>query len=340
MIFDKGRGITVILQGLNLGSAVNASGGRNFFGTFDQYWHGRFADWLNSTFQSKTSTLAERMDPARKRGNMPIDSRTLRPKEWKPTCIKAYPRRHLTLNAVGLSGPGFPALLDRGEWQQRTQPFLISVAAESEDPAGITAELDELSETLLAQKHGFRAPFVLVLNVTCPNLGTHSQAKVMVQAYAGLESLEAVRVPILLNLSVLVTPAAAAGIADHGACYGFCLTNTIPFGRLPERIDWEGLFGSVTSPLHAFGGGGLSGPPLLPLVEEWLKDFRANHSETFPIIAGGGVFSVEDALRLLRAGADAISLGTVAMYHPFRVQPIIQAVNQFCLVRDRREQNT
>lgn len=323
----------MILRGVTSGHDVNfvrfvfcSAGIRNFFATYDRYWYTRLglADWQGAIFQSKTSTQAAR------RGNMPIDPRTLRPKEWKPDCVRVYPSpdKLVTMNAVGLSGPGFPDLLSRGQWQPRTWPFVISVAAESKTSSGIATELGELSQGLLKAKPGFHAPFAVTLNVTCAHIG-HDRANMVVEALAGLEALQVLRVPVVLNLNALVAPATAAELIKHPACAALSLTNTIPFGQRPDRIDWVGLFGSMTSPLSHLGGGSLSGPPLLLLVEEWLKDFRANHNETFPIIAGGGVFSVADALRLCRAGASAIFLGTVAMYRPWRVQPIIKAVNAY-----------
>lgn len=316
------------LCSVEFGYVFNASGARNFFGAYDSYWHSRLANWEGATFQSKTATLASRMDPAKKRGNMAIDPHTLRPKEWKPACIKVYPRRQVTLNAVGLAGPGFPDLLGRGQWQQRTRPLLISVAAEAKTPADITAELGELARVFLRALPYFRAPVAVVQNVTCPNLG-HAQANVVAEALAGLEALQALKRPIILNINVLVKPAVAAELAKHPACAGFSLTNTVPFGQLPDRIDWVGLFGGLTSPLQHLGGGGLSGPPLLALVEEWLQDFRTNYNPTFPIMAGGGIFSPPDGLRLARAGADALFIGTMSMYHPLRVQPTIMAANAY-----------
>ena len=199
------------IRGIELGHVCNSSGCRNFFGRRDQYWHSRLANWEGSTFQSKTSTLLARMNPSEGRGNMPIDPETLRPTEWKPACIKVYPFHRVTLNAVGLSGPGFPALIARGEWQRRTRPIFISVGAESRTASDIATEMAEIAKVLLKEMTYFNAPVVLVQNVSCPNIG-HDQSNVVTDARAGLEPLRAVGVSIFLNLNVLLAPAAAATI--------------------------------------------------------------------------------------------------------------------------------
>jgi phosphoribosylformimino-5-aminoimidazole carboxamide ribonucleotide (ProFAR) isomerase len=51
------------------------------------------------------------------------------------------------------------------------------------------------------------------------------------------------------------------------------------------------------------------------------------------INAGGGVFSRADVRKLKRAGADSVSVGTVAMHRPWRLKGIVdEAYKQFSLV--------
>jgi dihydroorotate dehydrogenase len=123
-------------------------------------------------------------------------------------------------------------------------------------------------------------------------------------------------------------PAVAAQIA---ALSDFLTaTNTVAFGKLPDKIDWVKLFGSTQSPLAnvgAPGGGGLSGRPLLPLVLEWIRAVRALGVKT-PIIGGGGILSSQDALDVLAAGASAVFIGCVSMFRPWRVAKIIRTVNE------------
>ena len=67
-----------------------------------------------------------------------------------------------------------------------------------------------------------------------------------------------------------------------------------------------------------------------PLLDDRQRDdlvsFRQLDTAT-PIIGGGGILSCDDADVILRAGANAISLGCVSMLRPWRVQSIIKHVN-------------
>ena len=102
-----------------------------------------------------------------------------------------------------------------------------------------------------------------------------------------------------------------------------CISNTIPWGTMPDRINWKKLFGSATSPLEKFGGGGLSGAPLLPLVFEWVTNARAA-GLTCPLNAGGGILAPNDAEALFDAGADSVFIGSMAILRPWRVRATIR----------------
>ncbi|MDP1709634.1 MAG: hypothetical protein Q8L21_01980 [Candidatus Komeilibacteria bacterium] len=271
------------------------------------------------------------MNPRNGLGNMWLDRVTLQPLHWRPDCVWYDWRRGITLNAVGLSGPGARALLDRGLWQQRTEPFFISFMSVAATPEARLAELGRFVETLSWYKEGFRVRFGLQINISCPNVGL--DPKILVpEARSALDIAAVLGIPLIVKISVEAKPQDVANIAKHPACDALCVGNTIKFGHLPEQIDWVGLFGTADpakSPLAKYGGGGLSGPPLLPVLGEWLYRYRQIDQKT-PISACGGIFSVRDALWLLEyRGANAIELGTVATLRPWRLQRIIRAVNAY-----------
>ena len=117
---------------------------------------------------------------------------------------------------------------------------------------------------------------------------------------------------------------AAHEISTYPNCDALCISNTIPYGQLPDRIPWEKLFGSALkeeSPLAKYGGG-LSGKLLLPLLLEWIRAAR-KRDITKPINAGGGILSLPDAISVfedLGSGNDSISLGSIAFLRPWRVK--------------------
>ena len=126
--------------------------------------------------------------------------------------------------------------------------------------------------------------------------------------------------------SVTQPVAEARAIADHPACDALCVSNTIPWGEMADRIDWAGLFGS-RSPLDRVGGGGLSGAPLLPIVAGWIAEAR-REGITVPINAGGGILRPADAGVLREAGASSVFVGTIAMLRGWRLARTIRHANR------------
>lgn len=337
----------MILNGIDYGCVWNASGARNFFGEPSAYWfHCPLRpfglDWRGSTFVAKTTTLEPR------KGNMPLGGPSgTTPREWRPKCIRVNWRAGAVLNAVGLSGPGLEALLRDGRWQMRLEPFLLSFMAVDALQVKRLEKARIAAEWIARERYRFRAPFALELNLSCPNVGLSRESLV----WEGRETLSVVRrhlpdVPLLPKINALVPVDAAREIATHPACSALVVSNTLPWGSLPDLIDWRGLFGEV-SPLAHLGGGGLSGAPLLPIVQErvakavygttpddLLFDLWALHrrkpSDTFPvpIVSGGGVLSKGDAWSMLVVGASAVELGSVAILRPWRVRGIIRSLNR------------
>jgi dihydroorotate dehydrogenase len=312
----------LILRGIDFNRAWCASGAMNFF--FDGYpfhrWlkpFGLAPDFRGATFVAKTTTLELRA------GNLPLNY--TRPREIRPRCIRVNFRWGAVLNAVGLSGPGLEALLADGRWQYRLDPFLLSFMAVDDDLTTRYARVRQAAERLAAAQHRFLTPFGIEVNLSCPNVGLDPAP--LVRSAASILSIFRSclpDVPLVPKLSVLVPPSVARQIATHAPCDAVCCSNTIPWGALPDRIDWRGLFGAV-SPLARYGGGGLSGAPLTPLVREWLTS-AVGSGFPVPLVAGGGVMTPADAVALLDLGAGAVEIGSVAILRPWRVGRIIQAI--------------
>lgn len=90
-------------------------------------------------------------------------------------------------------------------------------------------------------------------------------------------------------------------ISDSGMD-GVIATNTTI-----SRTGVEGL-------LHGEEKGGLSGAPLAERAVEVVALLRSSLPQAFPLIASGGVVSVEQALKLKAAGADAVQIYTGLVY--------------------------
>ena len=307
------------LKDVEFGHVFNASGARGFTG--EGYWFHPLArpfglDYRGSTLVCKTTTLHPRV------GNMMIDTYG-RPLEIVPGCIVVKPFAGVVLNAVGLSGPGAFALFDR--WRGRRERYVISimsVAQTAGERLGEARNLIGLVEPLM----GLNDRAALQINFSCPNVGL-DVAHLIDEIVAVLEHTARRGIRTMVKLSAVTPPQGVVEMLEaHPGCDALVMSNTIPWGRLPDRIDWAGLFGSTTSPLVRYGGGGLSGKPLLPIVTQWIRQARAA-GFTKPIVGGGGILSVADANAMLDAGASTIELGSVSILRPWRVQDIIRHIN-------------
>ena len=310
------------LRGIDFGCVLDASGTEGFFGEGYPYQKALGINFSGATFVAKTMTMRPRAGNMRMRrdGSLPW---------WplKPDCIVVKLRKGVALNAVGLSNPGAESLLAQGKWQKRKDPFFLSFMAISATKEERMKELEEFVELLLLHKNYYRfSHFGLQINMSCPNVGLHPE-RLVKEAVSVLKAVSILDIPIMLKFNILLPVEAALKISKHSACDALCVSNTIPWGALPSLINWQELFGSDESPLKKYGGGGLSGTPLLPLVERWVKSARFA-GITKPINAGGGILHPDDVGTLFEAGADSVFVGSVSFLRPWRVRAIIKRARQ------------
>lgn len=272
-----------------------ASGARGFFG--EGYWYSGFR-LNNTTLVTKTFTYHP------KTGNMSLDGHT--PKEWWPDCIKINFRKGAVLNAVGLSNPGAEYLFDQGKWQLSTRPTILSFMC------------NDIQHTLrfveLLRKEKFRTPIALQMNFSCPNIDFNVSENI--QDHIDIAS--SLCLPLIPKVSCRLDLDIYKELKGISA---LCISNTIPWGQLPNDIDWHGLFGEI-SPLAKYGGGGISGAPLIPLL--WNRLWRTNFP--FPIIATAGQ-SIECIDLLQSVGVDIFEIGTITMLRPWRVKGMIKRLS-------------
>ena len=311
------------LRGIDFGHVLDASGVRGWFGEGHPFhrWIPFGLSFAGSTFVAKTTTLEPR-DP---NGALARDGLTTR--VLRQPCVRVDWRRGIVLNALGLPGPGVEALLATGRWQRRTEPFFLSHAAVAETADGRLDEVRRFVRILKAALPDFAAPVGLQVNFSCPNVPHGEPAPDPVAGFrAELDEYTALGVPLMIKLSVTQPVAEARSIAEHPACDALCVSNTIPWGEMADRIDWQALFGD-RSPLERFGGGGLSGAPLLPLVTEWIAEARREGIKV-PINGGGGILRSADVEVLRRAGASSVFVGTIAMLRGWRLSRTIRHANR------------
>lgn len=322
------------LRGIDFGPVWAGSGSMGFF-SGDEYWFHRhyrkvFGERFcpeRLTFVAKTATLSLRRGKKfGEEGNMELADDGVSPKQRRPDCISATPLGFMggyMLNAVGLSNMGIRWLLIQKEWQKRKDPFFLSFMPVLHDE-GMVQETRAFARILKQELLCFRAPVGLQINLSCPNAGADF-GKVAGNALAVLDILSELNIPIVPKLSISTPIEAVYEISRHPACDALVCFNTIPYEK-HEYVAWQKLF-PFGSPLVKYGGGGLSGAPLLPLVCERIRALRGQ-GITKPINASGGILHPRDVVSAKKAGADGISIATALVFRPWNVRAIYECAHK------------
>jgi len=201
------------------------------------------------------------------------------------------------INAVGLPNPGHRAMLEELlEAYPLGKPLIVSVFGSS------IAEMREMVSELQYACDAFE------INFSCPHprpgerigkvLGSDPVA---VEAFVDAAK-RACRKPVIAKLSWSIEnlEQIAKACWDAGAD-AISTTNTIgPTHSGMSRIRWP-----VLSNVH----GGLSGPAIRQKGIESVRRIRKAAPE-IPVIGMGGISSGRDIVEYLRAGADAVAMGT------------------------------
>lgn len=159
-------------------------------------------------------------------------------------------------------------------------------------------------------------PYVdyFVVNVSCPNVGSH--AKLQDKGYLlellgrlkELNAAEAIQKPIVLKIAPDLNDQQLDEIIEVVAetnIDGVIASNT--------SINREGLK-ATEAELTAIGNGGLSGKPITERSTRVIKYLSDNSNKAFPIIGVGGIHSAQDALDKINAGATLVQVYTGFIY--------------------------
>jgi dihydroorotate dehydrogenase (NAD+) catalytic subunit len=219
------------------------------------------------------------------------------------------------LNSIGLQNPGVDAVLERyaSKWAGWQVPVMVNVAGESiEDYVGVAAKLD-----------GQPGIAGIELNISCPNVGKGGLQFALDPEGAG-QVTEAVRRATGLPLMVKLSPAAAdvraiAKAIENAGADSISAVNTLS-GMALDRRRRRPLLGNTY--------GGLSGPALKPVGLRVV--YEVAQVVHIPIVAIGGVGSLDDVLDYLLAGASAVQVGTALFADPLLPLRLVDELEEWC----------
>ena len=206
----------------------------------------------------------------------------------KPRIVR-YTGRSSMANAMGLPNPGAEAAAATLARVRRTGPRVASIA--DQDPADVI------------ETHALLEPHVdaIELNASCPNVSWGRDRDNEAHLATLLRELGTRRsTPLFVKLPPFRSDVergvvlALAEIAAEGGADALTISNTLP----------------VRDRRLSVGAGGLSGRALLAGTVANLREVRRATGGAMPLNASGGIFTAEDALRCVEAGATTVQVYT------------------------------
>jgi len=219
------------------------------------------------------------------------------------------------INRIGLENVGIHAFLEEKlpVLKKCNIDFILNIA-------GSTVE-DYIKLAQIAQENDIKA---LELNVSCPNVKCGCiEFGVNKQALYELVSIVRKNYEncLIVKLSPNVTSAEDIATAAQGAgADAVSAINTVRgMGVKLEFVN--GQFRKTTV------AGGLSGKAIKPVALSFVD--RISKVIDIPIIAMGGIYTLQDIFEFFSAGAKAVQLGTANFTHPDIAEKLVNDLEKF-----------
>lgn len=217
------------------------------------------------------------------------------------------------MNAVGLQNPGIELFCERDIpfLKQYDTKIIVNVCGKS------TEDYCEVVERLADEDVD-----MLEINISCPNVKEGGIAFGQ-NAKAAEEITKAVKKyakqPVIMKLSPNVTDIAEmAKAVEAGGADAISLINTLT-GMKIDINRRKFVLANKT--------GGVSGPAIHPIAVRMV--YQAFHAVKVPIIGMGGIANAEDAIEMILAGANAVSVGTANFHNPSVTMEIVDGIQDY-----------
>jgi dihydroorotate dehydrogenase (NAD+) catalytic subunit len=218
------------------------------------------------------------------------------------------------LNAIGLPGPGAQGFIKKylPFYENYNLPLIVNIWGKTVEDYARVAEIFNDQPRISA----------LEVNVSCPNVkeggalyGTDcSLFKTVVDAVRA-KTQKPLIIKLAPNVADIRVFARAAEVCGADAV---SIMNSYP----AMAINIE-----TRKPELANRTGGLSGPAIKPIAVKLV--WEAAKAIQIPIIGMGGIYSPEDALEFIIAGASAVAVGTASFTDPSTAVRVIDGIEQW-----------
>jgi len=226
------------------------------------------------------------------------------------------------INRMGFNNAGLEAAIDQLKTNKKQLIIGGNIGKNTQTPAeGYTADYLECFKSL--------HPYVdyFVLNVSCPNVGSHAKLndkdylEELIKAVQTLNTTFEKSKPILLKIAPDLNDTQLDEIIELVSLTK--LDGVIASNTSISRTHLK----TATPTLEAIGNGGVSGQPIKEKSTQVIKYLADKSKKAFPIIGVGGIHSAQDALEKIEAGADLVQIYTGFIYEgPSLVKRINKAL--------------
>lgn len=234
---------------------------------------------------------------------------TFFPKKGNPP-PRLFATENYLINSIGLENVGLEKFLQQlssGEFEELFAKTKVIASFSGDD-------VDQMLQ--IAKKiKPFEKKFIAIeFNLSCPNV-----SKGGLGLLSDIHGLENLLLSIRRELNgFLIAKIGIEGVFVEAAA------------EILKRCGWQGLslINTIRS-LYIIGEkiikGGLSGPVLKPVALRAVYEVKNRVSDLY-VIGGGGIMNEEDADDFIKAGADAVSIGTAIFKDPKIVSKIAKHI--------------
>lgn len=217
------------------------------------------------------------------------------------------------MNAIGLQNPGIDLFCKRDIpfLRKYDTKIIVNVCGKSEQ------DYCEVVERL-----GDEDVDMLEINISCPNVKEGGIA--FGQNPKAAESItkavkKYAKQPVIMKLSPNVTDITEmARAVEAGGADVVSLINTLT----GMKIDINRKTFAIANKT-----GGMSGPAVHPIAVRMV--YQVAQAVKLPIIGMGGIASAEDAIEVILAGANAVSVGTANFHNPAVTMEIVDGIEKY-----------
>jgi dihydroorotate dehydrogenase len=257
-------------------------------------------------------------------GFLEIGTVTPRPQPGNPKPrLFRLPKAEAIINRMGFNNAGVDRLLTQVEKARYDGMLGINIGKNKDTPVE-----KALEDYLIGLNKVYTAASYVAVNISSPNtpgLRELQSSNYLDQLLMGLMAererlaIEHHRtVPLVVKIAPDLSPGEIEAIADSLVRHR--IDAVIATNTTASRAGVESL-------KHGTEAGGLSGKPLFEKSTEVVSQFAQALNGKLPIIACGGVQSVEDAWRKLDAGAELVQIYTGLIYRgPGLVGELVEGV--------------